>query len=298
MPRQENPYNQIRREIEKICEKYDVVGHELASNIIELISDWNETYSYDDSHIERPDDVLLTYPGQPCLGDVINVIVHEGRSSIARHMHDESHVEYWIKKYTEHRDEEALSKIDKINKGILHNMTFFKELFNQLEALGSRPKHYPLIPLRRTIETDLVVFTEFLNATNTTVTIDGGYGFEIEMSKMDVTTMIGNLVLNSIEAMRDANSPERKITINIRTLSQPGSDILKYITLHDTGPGFNDRMLEKGRCFKAWYSTKPSKLGLGLMCVGEAANRNLLDFQILKTETGAGFRFMPKEMLL
>lgn len=298
MPIQENPYNQIRKEIEKICREHNVVGRTLASNIIELISDWNETYSYDDSHIERPDDVLLTYPGQPCLGDVINVIVHEGRSSIARHMHDENHVEYWIEQYTKHRDEDALKKIDKINKGILDNMQFFKELLNQLEALGSRPKHYPIVPLRNQIETDLVLFTESLRANKTTIEIHGGWGFDIEMSKMDITTMIGNLVLNSIEAMRDANSPERKITINIRTLSQPGSDILKYITLHDTGPGFDDRALEKGRCFKAWYSTKPSKLGLGLMCVGEAANRNLLDFQILKTETGAGFRFMPKEMLL
>ena len=231
------------------------------------------------------------------MGDVINVIVHEGRGSIGKHMSDESNVEYWINRFNEDKDEESLRHINKINKGILDNMQFFKELFRQIEGLGTRPKRFSEIPLRNTIETDLVLFTEQFRHHGIEYNLHGGLGFNVEMSQMDITLMIGNLVLNSVEAMVDDKSEERKITININFFSSERENYLRYITVEDTGPGFEDRMIRNGRCFKAWYSTKSSRLGLGLMIAGEAANRNLLDLQILKTDKGAKMRLVPKEML-
>ena len=292
--RQRNPFNQIRKKIEDVCENHGISHYNVASDIIEIIKDYNDRIE----SLERPDDVLIAYPGNPCLGDVINVIVHEGRGSIGRHLNDSRNVEYWINRFNEDKDEESLKRINKVNKGILDNVQFFNELFRQIEGLGTRPKHYPTIKLRETIETDLVLFTESFQHNNIECSVHGGMNFEIEMSKMDVTMMIGNLVLNSIEAMVDAKSEERKITINIDFFSSERENYLQYITVEDTGPGFSDNMLKFGRCFKAWYSTKKSKLGLGLMTVGEAANRNLLDFQILKTDKGAKVRLVPKEMLV
>ena len=294
--RQRNPYNQIRKKIEDVCNEHGVSRYNLTSDIIGIITDYNDKIE----SLEQPDDVILTYPGNPCLGDVINVIVHEGRSSIGKHLNDSHNVDYWINRFNEDKDEESLMHINKINKGVLDNMQFFKELFRQIEGLGTCPKHYPTIRLRETIETDLVLFTESFQAYGIECVINGGTGFEIEMSKMDITTIIGNLVLNSVEAMRDNNSKEGKITINIQMdwYSQSDSDFIKSITISDTGPGFSESMLKNGRCFNAWYSTKESRLGLGLMVAGEAANRNLLDLQILKTDKGAKIRLVPKEMLV
>lgn len=284
---QNNPYNQIRKAIEEACQEYGVERYKLTGEIIRIISEYNEG-------IESlgDDDVLLTYPGNPSVGDVVNVIVHEGRGPIGRHMHDSDNVGYWINRFNEDKDPESLKRIDKINKGILDNMEFFKDLFNQVEPLGSRPKYYQLVQLRNQIETDLVLFTEIFQHNSVECELHGGKGFGIEMSKTDITYIIKSLVLNSVEAMRDADSPERKISINI----SERENRLQYITIADTGPGFADNMLRNGRCFKAWYSTKRNRLGLGLMVAGEAANRNLLDLQILKTDKGATVRLVPKEM--
>ena len=292
---QKNPFNLIRQKIEESCDEHGRYGYNVAGEIIGIITDYNNRVE----SIEQPDDVLITYPGNPCLGDVINVIVHEGRGAIGRHMNDESNVKYWINRFNEDKDEESLRHINKINKGILDNMQFFTELLRQIEGLGTRPKGFSIIPLREVIETDLVLFTEQFRYHDIECKINGGEGYSIEMSKMDITLMIGNLVLNSIEAMIDDKSKERKITIdvNIDAHSLPDSDYLQSITISDTGPGFDDNMLKNGRCFNAWYSTKSSRLGLGLMVAGEAANRNLLDLQILKTDKGAKMRLVPKEML-
>ena len=294
--RQRNPFNQIRQKIDEVCESHGLSHYNVASDIIEIITDYNDRIE----SLERPDDVLIAYPGNPCLGDVINVIVHEGRGSIGKHLNDSSNVEYWINRFNEDKDEESLRHINKINKGILDNMQFFKELFRQIEGLGTRPTHYPIIKLRETIETDLVLFTESFQEYGIECVINGGEGCKIEMSKMDITLMIGNLVLNSVESMRDDNSKERKITIDIQMdwYSLSDSEFIKSIIISDTGPGFSESMLRNGRCFEAWYSTKSSRLGLGLMTAGEAANRNLLDLQILKTDKGAKVRLVPKEMLV
>lgn len=306
MPKtQSNPFNQIVQKIKDVCKEQGISDYrfstQLTSEIIGIIDEYNANVQ----SLEQPDDVLLTYPSNPCLGDVINVIVHESRGSIGRHLNDSHNIEYWINSFNENKDEESLNHINKINKGILSNMQLLNEIFRQIGGLGTRPKSFPSIPLIETIETDLMVFKELFQHNNVTCDINqlnphAKGGPQVEISKLDLNHIISNLVLNSVEAIRDDNSEERKITIavDIDWYTLSNYQFIKSLTVTDTGPGFEPNMLKNGRCFKAWYSTKgSSRLGLGLMVAGEAANRNLLDLQILKTDKGAAVRLVPKEMM-
>jgi C4-dicarboxylate-specific signal transduction histidine kinase len=65
------------------------------------------------------------------------------------------------------------------------------------------------------------------------------------------------LIINAIEAMRDVDEEERELHISAR--SEP--DCVS-VDLRDSGPGFASATLD---CvFEAFYTTKPSGLGLGL----------------------------------
>jgi signal transduction histidine kinase len=65
------------------------------------------------------------------------------------------------------------------------------------------------------------------------------------------------LILNAIEAMRDTGEKERELLIGSRNEPDGVS-----VEVRDSGPGFAPAALE--RAFEAFYTTKPSGLGLGL----------------------------------
>ena len=67
-----------------------------------------------------------------------------------------------------------------------------------------------------------------------------------------------NLVMNACEAMADAQSRARKITLR----TERGQDGSIHVSAADCGPGIPPEMLE--RIFESFYTTKPQGMGLGL----------------------------------
>ena len=68
---------------------------------------------------------------------------------------------------------------------------------------------------------------------------------------------------------------------------------LDRIDFTDTGPGIESSNIESGIIFDPQFSTKPDGTGLGLAIAGEAATRNKLELEALKSEDGAWFRLQP-----
>jgi signal transduction histidine kinase len=66
-----------------------------------------------------------------------------------------------------------------------------------------------------------------------------------------------NLIINAIEAMRDASEEERELLISSRNEPDGVS-----VEVRDSGPGFAPAALE--RVFEAFYTTKPEGMGMGL----------------------------------
>jgi signal transduction histidine kinase len=67
-----------------------------------------------------------------------------------------------------------------------------------------------------------------------------------------------NLIINAVEAM--SGVPEGTRDLLISTGKASSEEVL--VSVRDSGPGFAPTALE--RLFDAFYSTKPSGLGLGL----------------------------------
>jgi C4-dicarboxylate-specific signal transduction histidine kinase len=80
----------------------------------------------------------------------------------------------------------------------------------------------------------------------------------VEGDRVELQQVIINLVVNAIEAMGATNEPVRELVLGTEE-DEPG---FVRVAVRDSGPG-----LEPGaskRLFDAFYTTKPSGLGLGL----------------------------------
>ena len=80
----------------------------------------------------------------------------------------------------------------------------------------------------------------------------------IRGDRVELQQVILNLIVNAIEAMSELSEGPRELRIGARTTGS--GDVL--VTVRDSGPGLAPADVEN--LFKAFYTTKPSGLGLGL----------------------------------
>jgi len=107
----------------------------------------------------------------------------------------------------------------------------------------------------------------------------------VQGDRVQLQQVLLNLIINAIEAMRDVGEKERELLISSH--NEPNG---VSVEVRDSGPGFAPAALE--RVFEAFYTTKPSGLGLGLsICrsIIEAHNGRL--WASANVPRGASFQF-------
>ena len=79
----------------------------------------------------------------------------------------------------------------------------------------------------------------------------------IQGSRVQLQQVMLNLIVNAVEAMSQTGDDRRELLIS----TQPQADCV-LVTVRDSGPGLTEGAIE--RAFEAFYTTKPSGLGMGL----------------------------------
>jgi PAS domain S-box-containing protein len=80
----------------------------------------------------------------------------------------------------------------------------------------------------------------------------------VEGDRIQLQQVILNLILNAVEAMTGLAERARELRISAETDAARGV----VVTVRDTGPGLDQANV--GRLFEAFYTTKPSGMGMGL----------------------------------
>lgn len=81
---------------------------------------------------------------------------------------------------------------------------------------------------------------------------------KVQADSIMIEQVICNLVRNAVEAMTEANSPERVVTIHTRAF---GSEEVE-IEIGDSGPGIDGTVIDQ--VFDQFFTTKAEGLGMGL----------------------------------
>jgi PAS domain S-box-containing protein len=81
----------------------------------------------------------------------------------------------------------------------------------------------------------------------------------VSANRLQVEKVLGNLIDNGIEAMRDAGVPDTDIVVTVRSNDDGG---MAQVSVRDSGPGIDSQLLR--RIFEPFFTTKPRGLGMGL----------------------------------
>jgi signal transduction histidine kinase len=80
----------------------------------------------------------------------------------------------------------------------------------------------------------------------------------IQADRVQVQQVVLNLIVNAIEAMAAVGEGERELLISTGRDASDGV----HVTLRDSGPGLDPKNVD--RLFEAFYTTKPTGMGMGL----------------------------------
>jgi C4-dicarboxylate-specific signal transduction histidine kinase len=102
--------------------------------------------------------------------------------------------------------------------------------------------------LRHEIESKSVMLSVDIASTRPNILAD----------RIQLQQVIINLLINSIQAIVQANSPERRIRIAL----EPDESEMLALSIHDSGPGIAPDNI--ARVFDSFFTTKSDGMGIGL----------------------------------
>jgi len=128
---------------------------------------------------------------------------------------------------------------------------------NTRGMLSQQPEKPEAIDIGELIDETLALMDNELQRSATDVVLTRGLMAPVVAVRIELQQVLINLITNAIQAMEDAGSLERRITI---AMEQPDGRI--RLAISDTGPGIAVGV--KDKLFSPFFTTKPSGLGMGL----------------------------------
>ena len=212
------------------------------------------------SSVKRVQEVLARYQRLATLGQLIDVVLHDGRTPVAAISNELTLAE---------RDLERVTSMEKLRDAMSHRIKSAKDqlevlsmLFRRIEPFGGRKRGRPRREILETMIQNAFDLLEqqirklgirtALPDTSTEVTLDAA-----EMQQVFV-----NLLQNSLYWLEKVPKEKRAISVTVKSTD----DGIK-IVFADSGPGVPEEWQDL--IFDPYFSGKPDGVGIGLTIVGE-----------------------------
>lgn len=283
-------HSNLKADIQKVLSEAKIETS-LSKNIVKII----ETDEQEKKQtVEQIQQLVTRYQGQAMLGQVIDMILHDGGAALNPIVNSLAYIPEYLNLYLERHDEKYVTKINRKIDGMKQSTAVLADLFERLDPLAtrSRAKKPSELGIIQEIETIRGALDTDLLKKGVEMRIHGEEGVTIKGWSIDLYAIFMNLINNSIYWMDRSNSAEKIITIEV----EASGARLACIHYRDTGPGIDPDLVESGVIFDPNYSLKDDGRGLGLTIAGEAAYRSKLSLSAVDSTSGAYFKLKPLEL--
>ncbi|MET8367505.1 ATP-binding protein [Micromonospora sp. NPDC005194] len=209
--------------------------------------------------VRRVQEVLSRFSRLASLGALVDVILHEGNTALAR-------ISYLLRRLdrlSKASDDDLQKALEPVTSGLQTQREALSRLFRSIEPLSGRKRGRPRkMQIQSVIRKALELIEGELDQQGVTATIDGT-DQAVTVDEADIIQVVVNLVRNAAYWSSTIRDPGERI-IQISTDRQDDGSLT--IVVADNGPGVDPA--NRDIVFDPYFTTRPEGMGLGLSIAG------------------------------
>lgn len=205
--------------------------------------------------------VLARYRRLATLGQLIDVVLHEGRTPLSTIRNE---IRLAVRDFERAEGGDLQTQVKSRFKVITEQADLLGLLFKRLGPFSGRRRGKPVkTTLEQIIRNSFDLFEEKLATLKVNVSLPTGETW-VSVDPSEMQMIFVNLLDNSLYWLNQVSDGDRQIIVQVQT-ADPGLRVI----FSDSGPGIPEEVRE--RIFDPYFSTKPEGVGLGLTIAGETA---------------------------
>lgn len=227
------------------------------------------------SEVQR---VLSQYSRLATLGNLIDRVLHDGRTSVAKLKGIVRFGGRDLAKVNVTDEEKVLLATASLAQTSVQ-AELLASLFNQIEPFGGRRRGRPKsISVASIVERAMVMFESEMNDAGIVATSECE-DIHVTLDMSEILTVLINLIQNSIYWLSGESGTNKRIVIGSRR--NPDGSV--SFSVSDSGPGVAEELRES--IFDPYFSAKPQGVGLGLSIAGNVVE-DLYDGELRLVDRG------------
>ncbi len=282
----EKAYKNIKKDPDKTEEQINILNQEISKEIKILEKEKEEEF------LEVKETIAI-YQKHTTLGNVISVVLHEGRKPLSWYTNKLPQMNRKLKKFEGEKNISSLvyqdlsSDIEKLNNEAKQMSDFFK----RLDPLASnKQKKKRKVNISEKISSVVGIFESTIEAQDIKIEYNMDKTIMLDIIEDDLYMALTNIIDNAVFWVQYSKFKDKLIKIN---LYDNADDI--NIEIYDNGPGIPTEDIVDNLLFLPGFSRKNIVLeengtGLGLSIAGEAIQRNQGVLEAIDSQDGALFR--------
>jgi len=282
----EKAYKNIKKDPDKTEEQINILNQEISKEIKILEKEKEEEF------LEVKETIAI-YQKHTTLGNVISVVLHEGRKPLSWYTNKLPQMNRKLKKFEGEKNISSLvyqdlsSDIEKLNNEAKQMSDFFK----RLDPLASnKQKKKRKVNISEKISSVVGIFESTIEAQDIKIEYNMDKTIMLDIIEDDLYMALTNIIDNAVFWVQYSKFKDKLIKIN---LYGNADDI--NIEIYDNGPSIPTEDIVDNLLFLPGFSRKNIVLeengtGLGLSIAGEAIQRNQGVLEAIDSQDGALFR--------
>jgi len=232
-------------------------------------------------------DVFARYSRLATMGQLVDVILHDGRTYLTRIGNEAELGKQSTEKIVEQTA--VLVEISSSFEKIGQYTASLSQLFRRIERFSGRTRgRFERIAIEQVIEDAVGIFASEIKQLGVEITPLLSRT-ELRMIPSEVEQIFVNLIQNSLYWLQQVPRNVRRIDCQVRSINSDEVEIL----FCDSGPGVSEDFRDE--IFLPYFSGKPDGTGLGLTIAGETAAEYDGHLELVSSGPGACFRLTLRQ---